>query len=384
MAPLPANFVAIQGETVLSADNLNTMVQWTINLKTLRNFVGAVNNQLCYVLGANSPNDGSDGHYYWNMNADLADDGFNVIIPTGYITGAWIRMNPTKTTGGGGSPVIPPPPPTVFVAAGTVTAACGVSYVATGAFTLQLPVSANSGPNCVIDAFAYGGPIALNLTESTDNINGGVAGAPAVIPQGWDSEIVNDGAGRYYASMPPPDQEFPAPGPPVPMSSVGSFQVDQNDPTGNTAGSPQTVTMNTPLTLAFPDVISNIGSFWNVSFNGWQPPEGNVLLIASVGMNIVYPAAVSAGVYDEAILQIVNNIGVLSPTGENVVAETRIPLNTAAFLNQTLTRTLEVSFVDTTSSQSIYQAVLQINGPSAFTVVTIIDPAQTFFVGTLV
>lgn len=88
----PQNLVALQGQTAISADNFNTVIQWTTNIASLRAFSGAVPIQVAYIVGYSTPNDGGQGHYYWNATSTAPDNGTSVIVPSGVGTGAWIRL----------------------------------------------------------------------------------------------------------------------------------------------------------------------------------------------------------------------------------------------------------------------------------------------------
>jgi hypothetical protein len=88
----PANFIAVQGIGMISADQLNTLMQWTLNVASLRGFSGAVSNQVCYILGYVAPNDGGQGHYYWSPSSVAVDNGTTVVVPSGDTLGGWLRL----------------------------------------------------------------------------------------------------------------------------------------------------------------------------------------------------------------------------------------------------------------------------------------------------
>ena len=88
----PNNLVVVQGQTGIGADYLNTLLQWTTNIASLRQFVGAVPNQCVYMIGYATPLDGGQGHYYWSPTSVAVDNGSSVIVPPGIFPGGWIRL----------------------------------------------------------------------------------------------------------------------------------------------------------------------------------------------------------------------------------------------------------------------------------------------------
>ena len=88
----PSNQVMTQGLTGIGADYLNTLLQWTTNIASLRQFIGAVPNQVVYMIGYATPLDGGQGHYYWNPTNVAADNGTSIIVPPGISPGGWIRL----------------------------------------------------------------------------------------------------------------------------------------------------------------------------------------------------------------------------------------------------------------------------------------------------
>lgn len=79
-----------QGQTVVSGDRANTMVQSCDVIYQLRAFVGKTGIEVL-VRGQFAINDGNGGLFYWDATATGPDDGLNVIVPTGSFIGAWIR-----------------------------------------------------------------------------------------------------------------------------------------------------------------------------------------------------------------------------------------------------------------------------------------------------
>lgn len=79
-----------QGQTVVSGDRANTMVQSCDVISQLRAFVGKTGIEVL-ARGQLAINDGNGGLFYWDATATGPDDGLNVIVPTGSAIGAWIR-----------------------------------------------------------------------------------------------------------------------------------------------------------------------------------------------------------------------------------------------------------------------------------------------------
>jgi len=93
-APSPQSYV--QGQSSVSADNLNTFIQTVNNIAQLRTFVGLPGMQAA-TLGSVTVGDRGNANYYWNSSATALDNGTTVIRPTGLTTGAWILV-PQGTT----------------------------------------------------------------------------------------------------------------------------------------------------------------------------------------------------------------------------------------------------------------------------------------------
>jgi hypothetical protein len=91
--PLPA--VVVQGQGVVSADQFNTYVQAVSNFAQLRTFP-AVSGMVALAEGGSSAGDGLQGLFYYNSTSTAADNGTTVIVPTGNIQGAWIRITPVN------------------------------------------------------------------------------------------------------------------------------------------------------------------------------------------------------------------------------------------------------------------------------------------------
>ena len=89
MALAPTVYVSGQGS--VSADQLSTFVQTVYNYAQLRTFP-ALNNMSALALGASAPNDGGQGHFYYNATSTAADNNSTVIVPNGVTQGAWLRL----------------------------------------------------------------------------------------------------------------------------------------------------------------------------------------------------------------------------------------------------------------------------------------------------
>jgi hypothetical protein len=87
--PLPT--VSVQGLGVVPADLLNTYVQTVVNFAALRNFTG-LSNMVVSVQGGAAAGDGLGGFFYYNSSSVAADNGATVIVPTGNIQGAWLKL----------------------------------------------------------------------------------------------------------------------------------------------------------------------------------------------------------------------------------------------------------------------------------------------------
>jgi hypothetical protein len=88
-APLPT--VSQQGSGVVPADLLNTYVQTVATFAQLRAFTGLTS--MCVsVLGGAATNDGLGGLFVYSASSTAADNGATVIVPTGAIQGAWLKL----------------------------------------------------------------------------------------------------------------------------------------------------------------------------------------------------------------------------------------------------------------------------------------------------
>ena len=88
----PSNAVQYAGQAVVTADQLNTFVQTVYNYASLRNFPALSNMCVC-VLGTTAPNDGGQGHFYYNASSTASDNNSTVIVPNGLTgSGGWLRL----------------------------------------------------------------------------------------------------------------------------------------------------------------------------------------------------------------------------------------------------------------------------------------------------
>lgn len=90
---VPQLTVQIQGQGVVSADYLNTLVQGAgIFLANLRAFTG-VSSMTVYMSGYSAQNDGGQGNFYWNTTTGTDDGGLTTVVPTGSTGGCWSRLS---------------------------------------------------------------------------------------------------------------------------------------------------------------------------------------------------------------------------------------------------------------------------------------------------
>lgn len=88
----PALQPYVQGQGVVSADNLNTFEQTCDNPPQLRAITGVAGMQV-FMRGNVTPGDGGQGTFYWNAAGTAPDDnGVTTILPTGSVIGEWTRI----------------------------------------------------------------------------------------------------------------------------------------------------------------------------------------------------------------------------------------------------------------------------------------------------
>lgn len=87
----PALQTYVQGQSVCSADNLNTFQQTCDTFGNMRALVGVVGMQI-FTRGGFAIDDGSQGNFYWNA-ASVAAASNDVVVPNGAgSTGRWVRI----------------------------------------------------------------------------------------------------------------------------------------------------------------------------------------------------------------------------------------------------------------------------------------------------
>ena len=87
----PAPQVQNSGVGTVGADAYNTFVQVVVNYPQLRTFTGLANMVVC-ALGTSTPNDGGQGHFYFNATSTATDNNSTIIVPYGNVAGAWLRL----------------------------------------------------------------------------------------------------------------------------------------------------------------------------------------------------------------------------------------------------------------------------------------------------
>lgn len=92
----PVLSAQIQGQGVVSADNLNTYAQWCTSTAQLRAFIG-LPSMLVFLEGIDVPDDGGQGFFLWLATVSQSDDNQNYIIPNGSNGGGWVRFGVVAT-----------------------------------------------------------------------------------------------------------------------------------------------------------------------------------------------------------------------------------------------------------------------------------------------
>lgn len=88
-APVLTNHITGQG--TVTGPILNTFEQTCDNVGQLRDFTGAPGIQV-FLRGYVTPNDGGQGVFFWGSTAVGPDNGSTIIVPTGAMSGAWVRI----------------------------------------------------------------------------------------------------------------------------------------------------------------------------------------------------------------------------------------------------------------------------------------------------
>lgn len=101
------------GISQVSADNLNSFIQWCVTAAQLKAFTPnpAVPGMLVNIEGYTAAGDGGQGLFYWSTTTGTDDGGVTTLVPSGSTAGCWIRLlnssvantfqsviNPTGTT----------------------------------------------------------------------------------------------------------------------------------------------------------------------------------------------------------------------------------------------------------------------------------------------
>lgn len=94
----PALQTYVQGQSAVSADNLNTFQQTCDSYAQLRVLIGIIGMQV-YTRGTVDPNDGGQANWYWDITSSAADNNSNVLKPVGGAsTGRWIKLDDSALT----------------------------------------------------------------------------------------------------------------------------------------------------------------------------------------------------------------------------------------------------------------------------------------------
>lgn len=94
----PALQTYVQGQSAVSADNLNTFQQTCDSYAQLRALIGIIGMQV-YTRGTVDPNDGGQANWYWDITSSALDNNSNVLKPVGGAsTGRWIKLDDSALT----------------------------------------------------------------------------------------------------------------------------------------------------------------------------------------------------------------------------------------------------------------------------------------------
>lgn len=98
---IPALAVQIQGQSVVTADNMNTWVQGGALANDMRTLTG-LPGMTILAAGINTVNDGLGGLFFWNATSNEPDDNLDFIVPHGTFQGAWWRLTLVVSGANGG------------------------------------------------------------------------------------------------------------------------------------------------------------------------------------------------------------------------------------------------------------------------------------------
>lgn len=189
---VPFNVVYLNGSTTpVSADGLNTMVQVVASVAGLRLFTGTAN-QVIWLEGTASPNDGGQSLYFYNATSTAADNGSSVIAPFGSTIGRWIQTTPyvgPASFGWAEATVSSNQSPTV--------ASAQTVYVATSAINITLPLTTGLTNKFNLAVYAQGGNVTLT-PQSADRINGAALGASLLLEQYQSCLLTTDANGNWW------------------------------------------------------------------------------------------------------------------------------------------------------------------------------------------
>jgi hypothetical protein len=87
---VPANQTYTQGQGSVGADSLNSFLQVS-TFAAAAGFIG-LPGMVIYITGFTTPGDGGQGHFFWSSSSLGPSDGVNVILPSGSLSGAWVRI----------------------------------------------------------------------------------------------------------------------------------------------------------------------------------------------------------------------------------------------------------------------------------------------------
>ena len=173
----------VQGQSVVTGDNLNTFAQTCDTFADLRSFIGLTGVQV-YTRGGAAINDGLQGFFYWAENSTAADDNVNTIVPNGAASqGRWIRVQNTSSPAGVSATI---------TASEIITAGSFVNVYSNGGATAVRNANA-SDPTKFANGYAYtaiASTVAGVITFVGLNANAAVS-TPA--SQVWLSDTVPGG-----------------------------------------------------------------------------------------------------------------------------------------------------------------------------------------------
>jgi hypothetical protein len=192
---LPNNVIYIQGQTQVGQDDLNTFVQAAFNVATLRQFIGLAY-MTVYLLGFSVPGDGGAGEFYWNPTATGPDDGEDIIVPTGALVGAWIRLSSSNPNGAGQGNIHSVVTSNYALAADDFFVPVDAT---TSAISILLPPAASVGmKGKIFKIMKLDGT--ANLVTFVPSGSDVVVGTSIAAFQNQAIEVQSDGASKWYST----------------------------------------------------------------------------------------------------------------------------------------------------------------------------------------